>query len=121
MRFPRRRRPGYDDEFVAYYQARAGYLRKTAYVLCGDWSLAEDLTQTTFIKLYQSWRRIERHDVLDQYARQVLFRAFLDERRRPWRREQSTAPESPALDRVIDAHSTTDDRMVLRRALMRVS
>ena len=31
--------------------------------------------------------------MLDQYARQVLLRAFLDERRRPWRREKPTEPE----------------------------
>ena len=76
-----------DDEFVAFYRARGRHLRDTAYLLCGDWHLAEDLTQITFTKLYRSWRRIERHDVLDQFARRVLMRAFLDERRRPWRRE----------------------------------
>ncbi len=33
---------GYDDEFVAYYSARASHLRNTAYLLCGDWHLAEE-------------------------------------------------------------------------------
>ena len=72
-----------DEEFVSYYQARAEHLRTTAYLLCGDWHLAQDLTQLTFTKLYRGWRRIERHDALDQYARRVLLRAYLDERRRP--------------------------------------
>jgi RNA polymerase sigma-70 factor (sigma-E family) len=87
-----------DDDFVAYYQARGRELRNTAFLLCGDWHLAEDLTQITFTKLYKAWRRIERHDVLDQFARRVLLRAFLDERRRPWRREFATTPHSTALD-----------------------
>jgi len=39
-------RPGgrgeYEDNFVAYYAARADNLRKTAYLLCGDWHIAEN-------------------------------------------------------------------------------
>jgi hypothetical protein len=34
--------------------------------------LAEDLTQITFVSLYRHRNRIERHEVLDQYARKVL-------------------------------------------------
>lgn len=116
-------RPGrreYDEDFVAYYLARAGRLRRTAYLLCGNWHLAEDLTQVTFTKLYQAWRRIERHDVMDQYAHRVLLRAFLDERRRPWRREYATAPESAALDSALAQHGP-EDQMVLRTALSRIS
>ncbi len=111
---------GYEDEFCTYYAARGGMLRNTAYLLCGDWHLAEDLTQTTFTKLYQAWRRIERHDVLDQYARRVLLRAFLDERRRPWRREHATVPGSPELDGTAWDDSGIGERMVVRTALMRL-
>jgi RNA polymerase sigma-70 factor (sigma-E family) len=112
---------GYEDDFVAYYRARAGILRRTAYLLAGDWQLAEDLTQTTFIKLYQRWRRIERHDVLDQYARRVLLRTFLDERRRPWRREHATGLATPADPGTSPGpvHGT-EDRMVLSNALARI-
>ena len=113
--------PGYEDDFVAYYAARGDMLRNTAYVLCGDWHLAEDLTQTTFTKLYRAWRRVERHDALDQYARRMLLRAFLDERRRPWRREFSTVPDSTALDTVSDGDQGSEERMVLRTALLRLS
>ena len=73
-------------------------LRNTAYLLCGDWHLAEDLTQTVFIKLYRAWRRIERHDTMDQFARKVLLRTYLDERRRPWRREFPTEPDTAELE-----------------------
>jgi RNA polymerase sigma-70 factor (sigma-E family) len=109
-----------DDEFVAYYAARADRLRNTAYLLCGDWHFAEDLMQVAVTKLYQAWHRIERHHSLDQYARRVLLRAFLDERRRPWRREYSTMPNNPALDRVAPDSPSTDERMVLRSALQRI-
>lgn len=121
MKFLRRGgRRDHEGDFVAYYAARGDLIRNTAYVLCGDWHLAEDLTQTTFTKLYQSWHRIERHDVLDQYARRVLLRAFLDERRRPWRREFSTVPDSAALDTASHDEQRSDERVVLRTALMRI-
>ena len=100
-----------DDEFIAFYRARGRHLRDTAYLLCGDWHLAEDLTQITFTKLYRSWRRIERHDVLDQFARRVLMRAFLDERRRPWRREYATTPNSESLDTSAYDVSLNDNGM----------
>lgn len=112
---------GYDDEFVAYYSARASHLRNTAYLLCGDWHLAEDLTQTAFTKLYRAWPRVDRHDSLDQYARRVLLRASLDERRRPWRRESATLPDDPALDTVAREDGGLDERMLLRTALMRIA
>jgi DNA-directed RNA polymerase specialized sigma24 family protein len=92
-------RRGYDEDFAAYYTARAGTLRNTAYLRCGDWHLAQDLTQNAFTKLYRAWPRLQRHDNLDQYARQVLVRAFLDERRRPWRRERTWPVTSSGLAR----------------------
>src|SRR5690606_33835984 len=79
-------RRSWEEDFAAYYAARGDMLRRTAYLLCGDWHLAEDLTQTAFTNLYRAWNRLDRHDALDQYTRRVLVRAFLDERRRPWRR-----------------------------------
>ena len=110
-----------DEAFAEYFIARSDTMRATAYLLCGDWHLAEDLTQITFAKLYRVWHRLERHDVLDQYARQVLLRAFLDERRRPWRRELSTPPESPELDGIVADAAVPDERLLLQRALMRLS
>jgi RNA polymerase sigma-70 factor (sigma-E family) len=110
-----------ESDFVAYYTARGGSLRQTAYLLCGDWHLAEDLTQTAFTKLYQAWHRIERRDGMDQYARQVLLRAFLDERRRPWRRERAVSPDSVALDSRSHHDPEPDDRVLLRAALSRLS
>jgi RNA polymerase sigma-70 factor (sigma-E family) len=110
----------FEDDFTDYYVARADSLRKTAYLLCGDWHLAQDLTQTTFTKMYRAWQRIQRHDTLDQYARQVLVRTFLDETRRPWRREFSTVPDSPALDVAARDDQSPDDRLLLRTALSRI-
>ena len=110
-----------EDEFVAYYTARGDMLRRTAYVLCGDWHSPEDLTQVAFTKLYRAWRRIERRDVLDQYARQVLLRTFLDQRRRPSRREVVTVPDSAEFDSASCEDHGSDERVLVRNALMRLS
>jgi RNA polymerase sigma-70 factor (sigma-E family) len=90
-----------DQAFAAYYEARGPSVRVAAYLLCGDWHLAEDLAQTAFIKLYRAWRRVGRYDGLDQYVRRVLLRAFLDERRRPWRREFAAGDRAAAFDQPV--------------------
>lgn len=108
-----------DRDFVAFYAERGDHLRNTAFLLCGDWHLAEDLTQIAFTKLYRSWHRLDRHDTLDQYARKVLLRAFLDERRRPWRREFATEPGSAELDRATAGDDDTA-HPGLHAALMRI-
>jgi DNA-directed RNA polymerase specialized sigma24 family protein len=61
-----------------------------------------------------------RSDSLDQYARRVLLRAFLDERRRPWRREVPIAPHPAVLDRPAVEAGSPDNRMLLRSALSQV-
>jgi len=109
-----------DTGLVAYYEARAAYVRKTAFLLCGDWHLAEDLTQIAFTKLYLAWSRLERHEALDAYVRRVLLRAFLDERRRPWRREHATTPDSPLFDSTAPEPASSDERDVLMAALARL-
>lgn len=75
------------DEFAAYVDARRGYLRRAAYLVCGDWHTAEDLVQTALVKLYVAWPRIHTDGAEDAYARRIIVRAHLDEKRRPWRRE----------------------------------
>jgi RNA polymerase sigma-70 factor (sigma-E family) len=76
-----------DTGFAEYFAARSDAMRRTAFLLCGDWHRAEDLTQTAFTKLYLAWYRVARHEVLDGYMRQILIRAFLDERRLGWWRK----------------------------------
>jgi RNA polymerase sigma-70 factor (sigma-E family) len=81
----------WDDEFARYFGARMRSLRMTAYSLCGDWHHAEDITQTALLKLYRIWPRLNHDDGIDAFARKVVLRTYLNERRRPWRgREQLT-------------------------------
>ena len=105
---------GMEDEFRELYAARAAALRRTAFLLCGDWHAAEDLVQVSFAKLYAAWRRVDRPE---PYLRQVLVRAWVDETRRPHRRERPVAELPEAAGR---AGSSTEDRELLKAALLRV-
>ncbi len=102
-----------DDEFLAYARARSGALRRTAYLLCGDWHSADDLVQTTLTKLYVAWPRVQRRDDVEPYVRTVLLRTYLDERAR------KSSSEVVVADVPDRAASTSDvhDRLELMRAL----
>lgn len=84
-----------EDEFRAFVGARMERWRRAAYLLCHDWHLADDLVSTVAGKLYQHWRRVSTADNPDAYAQRVLTTAWVDELRRPWRRERisDTLPE----------------------------
>ncbi|MPZ60243.1 MAG: SigE family RNA polymerase sigma factor [Propionibacteriales bacterium] len=107
-----------DAEFTEYVAARRTHLRRTAYLMCGDWHTADDLVQTALAKLYVAWPRIHRDVPPDAYVRRILVRANIDESRRPWRRERATEelPESPA-----EETFAVEDREQVRAALARLA
>ena len=74
--------------FRAWMAVRTPALRRKAVLLSGDWHRADDLVQDTLIALFASWPRVSRGSNVDAYADRVLFSRFIDERRRPWRRER---------------------------------
>jgi RNA polymerase sigma-70 factor (sigma-E family) len=87
-----------EDAYREFVMARMDPLRRTAYLLCHDWHTADDLVSTALLKLYRGWSAAQRADNLDAYVRRILLRSWLDERRRPWRRESATddVPDHPA-------------------------
>jgi RNA polymerase sigma-70 factor (sigma-E family) len=101
------RRRDREDEFAEFASSRVSWLRTVAYLLSGDWHEADDLTQTTIIKLYTAWHRIGGVENIDGYARTILVNTFLAERRSPWRRvvlrSAKEEPEAqPDLDAILD-------------------
>jgi RNA polymerase sigma-70 factor (sigma-E family) len=82
--------PSDDAGFVAWATVRRRSLRRTAYLLSGDWSTADDLVQESLVRIHRRWRRIAAGKA-DAYARRVLTSVYIDEQRRPWRRETATA------------------------------
>ena len=87
-----------DVAFTEFVTARRTHLRRIAYAVCGDWHRADDLVQTALLKLYVAWPRLNRDGREEAYVRTIIVRSDIDEHRRPWRRERSTAvlPEGSA-------------------------
>ena len=45
-----------EQQFTEFATLAAPRLRRTAFLLCGDWHMAEDLAQTALAKVFVSWR-----------------------------------------------------------------
>nr|WP_033400724.1 SigE family RNA polymerase sigma factor [Actinokineospora enzanensis] len=105
-----------DEEFAEFFAARFDTYRRIAHAMCGDWAVAEEITQDSFVKVYARWSKVRR-DTADAYLRTVLTRSFLDTRRRGRARERVVAevPDSP-----VGGESTIPDQEVLRSALLSV-
>ncbi|EWM67011.1 MULTISPECIES: SigE family RNA polymerase sigma factor [unclassified Micromonospora] len=102
----RRERCTRDEDFSAFVAATAPRLRRTAYLMCRDWHLAQDLTQITFTRMYASWARIRHAANLDAYSRRVLMNAVFDQRSRRSGTEVVCAdlPERPEPAAATDLH-----------------
>lgn len=84
--------------YIEFVTTRRPHLRRMAYVICGDWTQADDLLQQALVKLYVAWPRVHRDGREEAYLRRILLNANIDESRRPWRRERATdrVPDHPA-------------------------
>jgi RNA polymerase sigma-70 factor (sigma-E family) len=103
------------EEFIEFATVSSPRLRRTAFLLCGDWHTAEDLAQATLANVFGSWRRISRKDAADAYATRTLVNIYLADRRRkrvsevltgtlPEHAVQPQAPETRLV--VLDALAT---------------
>jgi RNA polymerase sigma-70 factor (sigma-E family) len=106
-----------DEEFRDWAFVSRGSLRRTAFLVSGDWHLADDLVQDALIRIYRAWPRLERSGDIGGYARRVLLNLYLDHRRRPWRRER---PTDRLPDESVPAHPGGDVRDSLLDALREV-
>ncbi|GAA2062476.1 SigE family RNA polymerase sigma factor [Catenulispora yoronensis] len=109
-------RKAQEREFDEFVLARQQRLLRTAYLLCGDWHLAEDLTQNVLAKVYMAWGRIQRVDNVDPYVHRILFRTYIDTYRRRRKREILSA----AVPEVADRADNGEVRMTLLAALAQV-
>jgi RNA polymerase sigma-70 factor (sigma-E family) len=103
--------------FEGFAAARAGALFRTAWLLTGDWQLAEDLVQETLAKVYLHWRRVARMDNPAAYARKILVNGHTSHRR--LRRNQETPSDS-----MSDSAVAADDpglRLTLLDGLARLA
>ena len=104
------------EGFAQFVEARERALQRTAWLLTGDWGLAEDLVQTALVRTWPRWERIRRRDDPEVYVRRVLVNTWATWARRKSRSERATqsvpdgaAPGDMAAEVVV--------RMAIRSAL----
>jgi RNA polymerase sigma-70 factor (sigma-E family) len=98
-----------DAEFTEYVAARLTALRRVAYLLCWDWDRADDLVQGAITKLYVHWGRVRALDHADSYAKVILVREFLSDRRSGWARRVTLGAEVPDVPAVAADHDAALD------------
>lgn len=104
------------DTFAEFVVVRSPRLLRTAYLLTRDWALAEDLLQTSLVKAWGAWKRIDADP--EPYVRRILVNTYASWWRRRWRAEQPTGelPESA----MADHHAAVDSRDEVWQALGRL-
>ncbi|MFI5938354.1 SigE family RNA polymerase sigma factor [Actinoplanes sp. NPDC051494] len=106
-----------DEGFREFVNARFQPLRALAYVTCGDWQTAEDAVTSSLQRLYLRWHKVASPD---SYARTMVVRAAIGEKRRPWRRERSAGDAFPDVAGP-DPSGDVDERLRLRAALRQIA
>jgi RNA polymerase sigma-70 factor (sigma-E family) len=104
------------EGFAQFVEARERALQRTAYLLTGDWALAEDLVQTALARAWPRWERITRRDDPEIYVRKVLVNTWTTWNRRRWRGEKPSA-EVPDAVAAGDVAEEVTVRVGLRGAL----
>ncbi|TDB81361.1 SigE family RNA polymerase sigma factor [Actinomadura sp. KC216] len=110
--------PNPDDGFSQYVKDVRSDLRRRAFLLCGDWFEADDLTQKTLVKVFLQWPHLDNRGTLTGFTRTVMIRIYISDRRAArWSREILVAhhPEPEAVER-----DHFDDRLLLLSALDRL-
>jgi len=119
-----------EGEFAEYAGARWGSLVRSAVFLGCSLDEAHDLVQTTLLRCYTSWRKVQKADDRDAYVYRILLNCHRDSRRRRWWGEQpaESLPEQPtspdatlhvdvadAVDRALGALSKVNREVVVLR------
>ena len=104
-----------EQAFVELATARAPALFRTAWLLTGDFHLAEDLVQEALGRIYARWSKVAAADEPAAYAHTVLVHAFLSHRRR---RSSTERPSDASQLAGLGDRPGDDDDVALRVALL---
>jgi RNA polymerase sigma-70 factor (sigma-E family) len=107
------------DEFTSFVVASQPRLRRTAYLMCGDWQLASDYVQEALLRVYRHWPKLHRDGRGYAYARKALVSVVIDDKRRRSSGEVPVAEVAEGLA-TTDSASASADRDLLSRCLARV-
>jgi RNA polymerase sigma-70 factor (sigma-E family) len=104
------------NDFAQFIKAREQALQRTAWLLTGDWALAQDLVQTALARSWPRWERINRRDDPEVYVRRVMINTWITWSRRRWRGEKASLAVADSAARGDMAAEVTM-RLALRDAL----
>jgi len=76
------------EAFSAFASARSGSLFRIAYLVMGDYQLAQDLVQESLTKTYLAWPRLRDVNNAEAYTRRVIVTTSISWRRRRSFRER---------------------------------
>ena len=82
-------------EFEEYASARWPALYRTALLLTGNTAEAEDLAQTTLVRVFAGWAKVSRANSPDAYVRRMLVNELTTDRRKGARRALIAVPAAP--------------------------
>jgi RNA polymerase sigma-70 factor (sigma-E family) len=110
----------HDGDFSAYASAHWGSLVRSAVFLGCSLDEAHDLVQTTLLRCYTAWRKVQKADNRDAYVYRMLLNCHRDSRRRRWWGERPTdkPPDRSIGGDPTDAVAVTD---AVHRALADLS
>lgn len=111
---------GAEQDFRLFVEGIAASLHRTAYLLCGDWYLADDLVQEALAKAYSHWGKVQGAENPSAYVRRIL----INESRRSWRRNRSTTARTDASladPAIADMSDSVVNRAELLQALQSLS
>ena len=114
-------RVAHDEDFASFASARWPALVRSGVVLGCNIDDAHDLAQTTLLRCFTAWRKVQAADDRDAYVYRVLLNCHRDSRRRRWWGEHPTAtpPEQQTADLLGIAPGTVKSR--LSRALAQLA
>jgi RNA polymerase sigma-70 factor (sigma-E family) len=103
-----------DERFAAYVRERGEQHLRVAALLTGDWHTAQDLVQTSLVKLYRAWPL---DGDPDAYLRRIIVNTHRSWWRARWRRETPHG-ELPEMVAVGDFADERARGAQVRQALM---
>jgi RNA polymerase sigma-70 factor (sigma-E family) len=104
------------EGFAQFVEARQRALQRTAWLLTGDWAVAEDLVQTALVRSWPRWERIRRRDDPEVYVRRAMVNTWASWRRRRWwgERPSEVVPDTQA---AVDVATEVTVRIAVQGAL----
>jgi RNA polymerase sigma-70 factor (sigma-E family) len=98
-------------DFEEYARARSNELVRAAWLLTGDRHSADDLVQETLTRIYTRWSKVSRAENPAAYARTIMVRRYVDNKR------VRSASERPMAE-LPDAGPGSEPDVALRQSLV---